>query len=202
MGDPQDLDALGRPHADRPLADALDALRAANPGALGHVEPGLILIVAGAARREARASIRPLTFGGAPPLLVRDGWEKPRILRGGLALRYELCLRPRFFLRASPLERLTVLAHELWHASSSFDGALDPSRRHGALSEDELQAEVAELVAPWRDGAVPLPPILRHRGELRLSAWASRPPTQLVARQPGRRVYDERDLFPAIVEQT
>ncbi len=194
-------DDAGRPLAAEPLAAALEALAEASAGALGQVDPRHVLVVAGAARREARASIRPLTFGGAPPERARGPWEKPLILRRGAPQLYELCLRPRFFLGATPLERLTVLAHELWHASPAFDGALAEDRRHRAAAPGSIEREVAALVEPWRSGARALPPILSHRGELRVPAWLSRPPTQQPRGAGHRARYDDRDLFLAIVEQ-
>ncbi|MCK6551791.1 hypothetical protein L6R52_38510 [Myxococcota bacterium] len=198
------VDPQGRPHAD-PVYQALVAeLAVAARSALAHVDPARILFVAGAARRESKASIRPLTFGGAPPRDTSGPWRKPRIVVDGRLMAYELCLRPRFFLASSAEERLTVLAHELWHTSPAFDGTLDDARRHDRASPHAIERDVGAIVDAWRVHGAPRSKaawILAHRGELRLSSWLSRPPTRMPIALRSRHAYTERDLFSSIVEQ-
>lgn len=200
-------DEVGRPLADRAyVALAWEIVRAAGP-ALVHVNPDRVLFLAGPARRGSLASIRPLTFGGSPPRDEEGPWKKPHITIGGRQALYEVVLRPRFFLDATPDERLAVLAHELWHASPAFDGTLAPERRHEEVESAAVEREVEALVEAWRAARDErsAAAILAHEGELRLDAWLSRPPTRIpramLATQRVRTRYDERDLFSAVVIQ-
>ena len=188
--------------ADVLLREVVRALVAANPTTLGHVDPQRVLLVAGAARRESRASIRPLTFGGAPPRREQGGWLKPAITVRGVAPLYEICLRPRFFLEATPEARLLTLAHELWHIDPAFDGTLAEDRRHEVCSPARIEREVRAMVAALAPRQRLEETVLAHRGELRLSAWLARPPSRIPAGLTTRVDYDERDLYSAILEQT
>jgi hypothetical protein len=169
------------------------------PDAFGHVKVDRILLVAGAARRGAQASIRPLTFGGDPPTYARAEERKPRIHVRGREMRYELCLRPLFFLRSSAEERLRVLVHELWHIGAAGDGTLDPNRRHRPDNQEESERfsrMVAQELGPRLDLG-----ILEHEGELRVPMWLERPPSLVPPDLETRLEYDERDLFLGIVRQ-
>ncbi len=150
---------------------------ARNP-ALSHVRADQILIVAGAARQNARASIRPL---GGP--------RKPRIRVLSTPIRYEITLRPRFFREATPRQRLVILAHELLHISESFDGTLNQAPHGPALDAR------AEALADFD------PPVLAYRGLLWLKAWLVRPATEYPADWAGRLEFTEADLYLAPVEQ-
>src|SRR5215813_10200647 len=123
-----------RPALDPELKALARALAAADPARLGHIDADRILFVAGAARLESRASIRPLTFGGSPPSFRQGAHLKPQITILGTVMLYEICLRPRFFLDATPEERLAIIAHEIWHIAPAFDGTLAEARRHDKAS--------------------------------------------------------------------
>lgn len=192
-----------RPRLDQALPGMVQCLVCTNPERLGHIDPGAILFVAGSARREATASIRPLFFRGGtrtePPLI------KPEVTMDGRAMRYEICLRPRFFQTCTPSERLRILAHELWHIDPSFDGTLAAERRHAASSACTSRTAVDMLVEGLSgpagvrfDGPLAL---LAYRGEVTLPAWLSRPPSRIPSEAKLRRAYSEADLFRAIIAQ-
>ncbi|MCC7381355.1 MAG: hypothetical protein IT384_05970 [Deltaproteobacteria bacterium] len=201
-----DIDLAGRPRLDPFLLHLTRSIASVGPRHLARVEQAGILFVAGAARRDSRASVRPLTFGGHPPQRTSaDGrWVKPRISIAGREIRYEICLRPRFFLAASPSGRVATLIHELLHLSPELDGTLDAHRRHQPGERDPLAAEVQDILQRWEAHTAPAAPErawLSHRGELRLAAWLSRPPSRAPVGTTIRLDYDERDLFEAVVEQ-
>jgi hypothetical protein len=179
-----------RPELDPALGELVGALARAAPDALGHLDPARILFVAGAARREARASIRP--FGRS----TDPRWIKPEVIVGGAQIAYEICLRPRFFLETAPQERLVTIVHELLHIHPRFDGTLDPKRSHRGAPPRAFDGEVRAIAE--RIGEVEC---LGWRGELRMRAWTSRPPSRIPAGTRIRARYDDRDLHLAIVEQ-
>lgn len=181
--------ALG-PH----LTAFAEALAEARPDAFGHLLPRRILFVAGAARRAARATIRGF------PDPVTPGERRPEVLVRGQRIRYEICLRPRFFLGADPDARVRILAHELWHIAPELDGRLHPKRRHGARPEAELEAELDGLLEGFEAERTSVWPLLQGRGERQLSAWLVRPPGRLRTKEE-RSTYDERDLYDAILRQ-
>jgi hypothetical protein len=166
------------------------------------VDPSRVMFVAGAARLRSKASIRPLTFG-ARQLSADARYSKPLIRRGGVAMLYEICLRPAFFLRANARERLELIIHELLHVSPEFDGTLDRNRRHSRMPANEF-TELAEPIAAEVTRSAPRTiEFLSHRGEARLAAWLHRPPSLILeSERPSRTVreYDENDLYEAIVE--
>lgn len=188
-------DATGRPILDAPLRALLTAL--AEGMAFEAFDASRVLIVAGAARRGANASIRPLTYGGDPPSRVSGRWLKPAITIDGLAMRYEICLRPKFFLALSAEERVHVLAHELWHMAPSFDGTLAADRRH---REGGDGGAVEAIVEAWRAAGARDLEVVSHVGEARISAWTDRPPSRIPRDAAMRDAYDARDLHLAIVE--
>jgi hypothetical protein len=174
-------------------------LAAAYPKELGHLDPRSILVIAGAARGEARASIRPLTFGGRPPRRVLGDYQKPRIEVGGHEILYELCLRPRYFLGSTAEERLLIFLHELWHISPRFDGSLAEERRHRVAGERE--AATIEGLARAFSPSGPAATVLSHQGELRVLAWLSRPPSRL-PKNRALRSYHDADLYEGRVLQS
>jgi hypothetical protein len=187
-----------RPVLDPFLVELVRDLRTADPGRLRHLDAERILFVAGAARLESRASIRPLTFGGSPPRYEHGAFAKPHISIRSTPMLYEICLRPRFFLAATPDERLAILAHELWHIAPEFDGTLARARRHVASSAGALEREVRAIVARARDSEARA--MLSYTGEIEMRAWLSRPPSRIPLQSSLRRDYDERDLHRAILE--
>lgn len=196
---PELRDRNGRRLLEPPLRRLLKGVVAAAPEQLGHVDPDRIVLVAGAAQRGARASIRPLSFGGSPPSWSRGAEAKPKVQIGGRIMLYELCLRPRYFLATPPEERLRVLVHELWHVASSFDGSLDPDRRHPLSDPAGAEAFLDAVIARCSDVDSE---ILAHDGELRVPMWLDRPVSIIPAGVEARRLHDRRDLFLGIVRQT
>ncbi len=191
-------DDRGRPILDPLLRDLCRAICTASGEDLDHVDPDRVVFVAGAARRSARASIRPLTLGGPPPRFRNGDWAKPQVwLRDRIAL-YEICLRPRYFLDATPDDRARILAHELWHISPRFDGTLAEDRRHRSTDEPD-SPQIDRWVQAWLRLGGPGRLAVEYTGELRVSAWTRRPPSRLGP--TGRRRYDESDLHWAIVAQ-
>lgn len=198
-----EFDLRGRAIIDHALGELIGELVSANPKSLGHIDPRAVLLVSGAARRQASASIRPLSYGARP--LSPDGlYRKPEVIIDGYAALYEITLRPRFFLELTPEERRRTFAHELWHIAPEFDGTLAEERRHRALRPADVEGINAELVARWR-AAFPDSPagaVFDWNGELRMRAWVSRPPTRIRVDAKLERVrYDESDLFHATIWQ-
>ncbi len=182
----------------------IDALSHVVSDRLGHLDRTRILVIAGPARRESTASIRPLTFGGRPPRRESGGFVKPRISMLGIAALYEIVLRPKFYFAGTIRERLRIFAHELWHISPAFDGTLAAERRHeGPEANEQIERDVLEIADRFLNSrAAPIAEeLFGYQGELRLPAWLSRPPSREPRKSRGRD-YDERDLYLAIVEQT
>lgn len=192
----------GRPALDGELLSLLQALVTAAPEVLDHVDPQRILVVAAAARKDAHASIRPLSFGGHPPRYVRDEGRlhKPRVEVEGREMLYEIALRPRFFLEAKAEERVAILVHELHHVSPDFDGTLAEARRHRNASPESHDRAVRAVVEAWlaRDAAH-FSAVTGPR-EVTLRAWRSRPPSRLLDPRRERALYTEADLYPAIIQ--
>lgn len=157
---------------------------------LAHVRPSRVLVVAGEARRGSRASIRGL---GAVP-----GPGRPAVLLRGRAIRYVITLRPLWFLDSTAEERVATVLHELYHASSRFDGTLHSGRRHRDLEPIAYQRRLRPLVEGYlarAPGAVLAPFALS--GVVRARMWRERP----TARVPkgGRVLYSEKQLFQGLV---
>ena len=180
---------------DGALTELIGALIAANPDQLGHVRPEQLLFVAGAARLEHRASIRP--FAATDPR-----YRKPIVLIGGVTILYEICLRPRFFVTSTPDERLRTIAHELWHISPRFDGSLASERRHEGGVSAEYDGEVDALVERYLASGGSAHGFLAFDGELQMQAWLSRPPSRIALNATIRERYTEDDLLVAIVRQS
>lgn len=117
-----------------------------------------------------------------------------------MEMLYELALRPRFFLEAGPEERVSILAHELYHLSPAFDGTLAETRRHRAAPIGRHDRAAAQIVEAWRSaGAAGLSAVTGPR-EVTLRAWKARPPSRLLEPRRERDLYTEADLYPAIIE--
>ncbi len=165
-----------------------------------HVQPDRILVVAGEARRASRGSVKPLAFAGGKS---RDatGLRKPVVRFHGRRMLYCITLRPLFFRASTPEARVETLLHELFHVSPTFDGTLDPSRRHACLGgafrktfrplvRRYLRRCPPELLAPFA-----------HRGPVRVLQWLERPPAFHVPRpSKNRRRYTEEQLFVSTME--
>ena len=198
MFSPHD-DERRRPDLEPHLRAYVAALAADRP-AFAHLRPEAIVFVAGAARRAARASVRPLAFASGAS--EQGNLRKPVVRVGGHRVLYEICLRPRFFLGSTPRERALILAQELWHIGAHFDGRLAPERRHGAAPEATLEGALRRALAGFDVERTSLWPLLAVHGELWLPAWLQRPPSLVAAGRGQRAEYDERDLYSALVLQT
>jgi predicted metallopeptidase len=168
---------------------------------LAHIRASRILVVAGEARRASRATIRPAHFketrhrGSAS-----DGRTKPLVRVKGRKMLYVITLRPLWFL-APPQERVATILHELYHASTRFDGTLHRGRRHEVLPRSRYNAKIrrlrdrylaaapAELLAPFS-----------YEGLARARMWLERPSGFPRAGRSSRRVYTENQLFYGLVE--
>lgn len=186
---------------DAALRRLLDTVITSAPTHLGHVELERMVIVAGAARRATRASIRPLTFGGRPLRFSRGRYQKPEVRRGHEVALYELCLRPHFFRSATPAERLEILVHELWHLHPSFDGRLDPKRRHPLEDPSGARRFLEEVMNASRVEARK-EPVLSQPGLWSVPMWLERPPSLIPPGRATRTHYVvEADTFLGVVEQ-
>lgn len=159
---------------------AVEALLTHAVGAVpefAHVRATTLMVVAGAALGRSRASIRG--FGAL----------SPRVLLDGRVRRYEITLRPLFFLNANAPGRLATLFHELFHVGQP-EGELDSTRGHGT-GRAPFEAEVERLAAGYAKTAPPsvLSP-LGHHGEVLCRQWRVRPQGTEKAR-----VFTEKHVF-------
>jgi hypothetical protein len=168
---------------------------------LAHVRSERVLVVAGEARRNSRATIRPLRFQDTGTLRSADGlrrkatvtFRKKRIL-------YVITLRPLFFRRSSPEKRVETVLHELLHASSRFDGTLDLRRRHSRLPVGEFEALLRPLVKRYlaacdRERLA----ALAVNGDVRVRHWLERPASSYPAKTRQRTVFSEEQTYLGVL---
>ena len=131
---------------------------------LGHVDAQAVLVVAAAAKDHSRATIRPLTLPG-----------HPRVVVAGTQRRFEIALRPLFFLEANGLGRLVTLFHELFHVDPDAPTQLSNARRHAGPA-GRFNRQVELLARSYAAKARPrlLAP-LGHEGEVLVQQWRVRP---------------------------
>lgn len=164
-----------------------------------HVDPARVLIVAGEARRASRGTIKPLSFPRGERVDAL-GRRKPVVSVGGQRMLYVITLRPLFFRRSTPRQRVATVLHELFHISRRFDGTLDHQRRHEAAGEGFEAAFAPVERRCWKA----LPPELvapfSYDGEVRVRQWLEKPQSWLPGERASHRArYDERHLFEGIV---
>lgn len=92
------------------------------------------------------------------------------------------------------------MLHELYHASTRFDGTLHRGRRHERLPQSTYARRMDELVARYLAVApeellVPF----AARGLVRARMWLERPSAHRGEAQANRRIYTERQLFYGVV---
>jgi len=158
---------------------------------LGYVRASHVLVVAGEARRTSRATIRPARQA------ARDRRPaKPRVRVKGREILYVITLRPLWFLDSTPEERVATILHELYHASTRFDGTLHGGRRHSRLPLTRYNRRIRRLLARYlaMAPAEVLAPFA-HRGEVRVRMWLERPGPRRDGERAGRRLYTEEQLF-------
>ncbi len=164
-----------------------------------HIDASRILVVAGEARRASRGTAKPLAFSGGKRT-DSLGRKKPLVKLFGRRILYCITLRPLFFRRSTPRQRVATVLHELFHLSAHFDGTLDHLRRHEEAG-DGFEAEFAPIERRvWRS----LPPELvapfAHDGEVRVLQWLEKPQSWLPGERASHRtVYTEKHLFEGIV---
>ncbi|MGC4000087.1 MAG: putative metallopeptidase [Anaeromyxobacter sp.] len=158
---------------------------------LAYVKPSRILVVAGEARRNSRATIRPVPRGHR-----RGGRAQPLVRVKGREILYVITLRPLWFLASTPEQRIATILHELYHASTRFDGTLHRGRRHSRLPLSAYNQKIRRLLRRYLAVAPEgvLAPFARD-GEVRARMWLERPGPAREDDGAARRVYTERELF-------
>jgi len=154
---------------------------------LGHVRASRVLVVAGEARRSSRATIRPARQG-------RRAASRVRVK--GREILYVITLRPLWFLDSTAEDRVATILHELYHASTRFDGTLHSGRRHSRLPLSRYNRRIRRLLRRYLAMAPNevLTPFA-HRGEVRVRMWLERPGPGRDGERAGRRLYTEEQLF-------
>jgi len=155
---------------------------------LRHVRASRVLVVAGEARRASRATIRGL----AP------GPRRPAVSIRGRRILYVITLRPLWFRDSTPQERVATIVHELYHASTRFDGTLHRGRRHAELGSRAYGRRVGTMLQRYlaeAPEAVLLP--FAQTGPARARMWLERPTAR--AQKGGRVQYTEKQLFVGLV---
>jgi len=162
---------------------------------LSHVRASRVLVVAGEARRTSRATIRPAHFR-ASRQRAAGGSVKPLVKIKGRKILYVITLRPLWFVSSTAEQRIGTILHELYHASTRFDGTLHAGRRHGRLPLRKYNRRVQGLLRKYL--AIAPPEILApfaHQGEARVRMWLEGPGSFQDAEYAGRRLYTEQQLF-------
>lgn len=169
---------------------------------LAHVRASRVLVVAGEARRASRGTIRPAHFDETRALGGAGARRKPLIRVKGRKILYVVTLRPLWFLDSTPRERIATIVHELYHASTRFDGTLHRGRLHSRLPLPAYERRIRELVDRYLAEAPAeiVAPFSAH-GLVRARMWLERPSAFYRAGEyRGRRVYTERQLFLGVVQ--
>lgn len=171
---------------------------------LAHVRASRVLVVAGEARRASRATIRPAHYGDTRGRAGAGARRKPLIRVKERKMLYVITLRPLWFLRSTPRDRISTIVHELYHASKRFDGTLHRGRRHGRLPLAAYDRKVRAMVRRYLSTAPEevVAPFAAH-GLVRARMWLERPAASYrEGEYRGRRVYTEKQLFQGVVQMT
>ncbi len=178
---------------------SLVAHAAATVKELRHIEANAILVVAGEARRASRGTVKPLCFSDRRR---KDslGRRKPLVTFHGERVLYCITLRPLFFRRSTPRQRVATVLHELFHISQTFDGTLDHRRRHqqaGEGFEDEFRPMERRY---WKRMPPEVLAPFEYDGEVRVLQWLEKPQSWLPGSRASQRSrYTEQHLFEGIV---
>lgn len=164
---------------------------------LSHVKASRVLVVAGEARRSSRATIRPAHFGTTRRRAASAGGAvKPLVRIKGRKILYIITLRPLWFVGSTPEQRLVTILHELYHASTRFDGTLHRGRRHSRLPLDQYNRRVRRLLRRYvRQASSEILAPFAHEGEARVRMWLEGPGSFQDPEYAGRRVYTEQQLY-------
>ena len=167
--------------------------------AFRHIDPSAVIVVAGEARRASRGTVKPLCFSNGR----REdslGRKKPMVKIDGRRKLYSITLRPLFFRRSTPRQRVATVLHELFHIGLQFDGTLDHKRRHAEAGEGFESTFRPVERRCWR--ALP-PEVLApfaYDGEVRVMQWLEKPQSWLPGERASHRaLYTEKHLFEGIV---
>ena len=138
---------------------------------LEHVRASRVLVIAGEARGTSRATIRPGNVGPA-----RGGASRRFIRVRGRRMLYVITLRPLWFAASTPEERVATILHELYHASTGFDGTLHHARRHERLPRSRYDRKIQGLLGRYLARAPEeiLAPFA-HEGEVKVRMWLRLP---------------------------
>lgn len=165
----------------------------------GHVDPAKIVVVAGEARRGSRSTVRPLAFTGGRRT-DSLGRKKPLVRLNGVRVLYTITLRPLFFRRSTPRQRVATVLHELFHISLAFDGTLDLARRHEHAGDGFEEAFRPIERRAWKHLPAELRAPFAYDGEVWVRQWLERPQAWLSGEKASHRaVYTERHLFEGVV---
>ncbi len=167
--------------------------------AFAHVDPRRLLVVAGEARRASRGTVKPLAFPGKKRT-DSAGRVKPVVRYYGRRLLYSITLRPLFFRRATPRQRVATVLHELFHISREFDGTLDHRRRHAEAGLG-FEAEFRPVEKRcWKGLPDEVLAPFSFDCEVRVLQWLEKPQSWLPGEKMSHRhVYTEKHLFEGIV---
>lgn len=171
-----------RPVFDGPLEALLVDLVQRTPE-LAPLPVQEILVVGASAYGSAAASIRSL-----------DDCAK-NVVISGQRRRWELALRPPFFLDGDATRRLGTLMHELLHLDVTRPGQLLACARHENRPHAEHEELAIDLAERWLEqGDLSLLAPLGHCGEVRMRQWKIRPIPDTV-----QRIFTDADIFHGTV---
>ena len=163
---------------------------------LAHVRADRVLVVSGEARRNSRATIRPLRFPDGSKTSKDGRRRKPSVRFKGKAILYVLTLRPLFFRASTAEKRVETLLHELFHASTRFDGTLAPDRRHRALPADAFEKAFRPLVKRYLAACdAHVLDVLRTNGEVLARQWLEKPASSYGQKSKHRTRFDDAQTF-------
>lgn len=164
-----------------------------------HLDARRILVVSGEARRASRGTVKPLTFA-EKKRTDSLGRRKPLVKVKGRQMLYSITLRPLFFRRSTPRQRVATVLHELFHIARSFDGTLDHQRRH-AEAGDGFENDFTPVErAVWKRLPAPIIAPFAYDGEVRVLQWLEKPQSWMPGeRASQRKLYTEAHLFEGVV---
>ena len=164
-----------------------------------HIDASQVLVIAGEARRASRGTVKPLAFRRGRR---RDslGRRKPTVKLYGKRMLYSITLRPLFFRKSTPRDRIATVLHELFHISPRFDGTLDDRRRHAKAGDDFEKAFKPIERRFWKQCPPHILEPFAYDGEVRVLQWLEKPQSWLPGERASHRtLYTERHLFDGIV---
>lgn len=187
-----------RPDFTQAVRALITHVASAHPD-FAHLEARRILVVAGEARRASRGTVKPLTFADRKRT-DSLGRKKPIVKVNGRQMLYCITLRPLFFRRSTPRQRVATVLHELFHIAKHFDGTLDHLRRHEEAGEG-FEAEFAPIERRvWKSVPPELVTPFAHDGEVRVQQWLEKPQSWLPGERASHRsLYTEKHLFEGVV---